>query len=140
MASTAGLMGGLGPHTYAAAKHAVVGLTKNVAAELCRHGIRVNAIAPASMATEMVASAMTGDPSDITTAVEKLAAASPLINRAGTARDVANAALWLASDEAGYTNGHVLTTDAGITTGSTVEGPHFVEYEPMIREAGKSGL
>ena len=140
MASTAGLMGGLGPHTYAAAKHAVVGLTKNVATELCRHGIRVNAIAPASMATEMVASVMTGDPGDITAAVEKLAAASPLINRAGTARDVANAALWLASDEAGYTNGHVLTTDAGITTGSTVEGPHFVEYEPMIREAGKSGL
>jgi hypothetical protein len=53
---------------------------------------------------------------------------------------VANAALWLASDESGYTNGHILTTDAGMTTGSTVEGPGFAEYEPMIREAGKSGL
>ena len=140
MASTAGLMGGLGPHAYAAAKHAVVGLTKNVAAELCRYGIRVNAIAPASMATEMVASVLTGDPSDTETAAEKLAAASPLLNRAGTGEDVASAALWLASDESGYTNGHVLTTDAGITTGSTVEGPEFSEYEPMIREAGKSGL
>jgi xanthoxin dehydrogenase len=62
MASTAGLMGGLGPHAYAAAKHAVVGLTKNVAAELCRSGIRVNAIAAASMATPMVANVLTGDP------------------------------------------------------------------------------
>ncbi len=140
MASTAGLMGGLGPHTYAAGKHAVVGLTKNVGAELCRFGIRVNAIAPASMATEMVANVLTGDPSDIATALQKLAAASPLLDRAGTAEDVANAALWLASDESGYTNGHVLTTDAGMTTGSTVEGPGFAEYEPMIREAGKSGL
>jgi NAD(P)-dependent dehydrogenase (short-subunit alcohol dehydrogenase family) len=140
MASTAGLMGGLGPHTYAAAKHAVVGLTKNVAAELCRSGIRVNAIAPASMATEMVASVLTGDPGDLGGAADKLAEASPLLNRAGTAVDVANAALWLASDESGYTNGHVLTTDAGVTTGSTVEGPDFAEYQPMIREAGKSGL
>jgi xanthoxin dehydrogenase len=140
MSSTAGVMGGLGPHAYAAAKHAVVGLTKNVGAELCRYGIRVNAIAPASMATEMVASVLTGDPADIDTAVDKLAAGSPLINRAGTALDVANAALWLASDESGYTNGHVLTTDAGLTTGSTTAEPGFAEYEPMIREAGKSGL
>lgn len=54
--------------------------------------------------------------------------------------DVANAALWLASDESGYTNGHVLTIDAGITTGSTIEGPAFAEYQPMIRQAGKTGL
>ncbi|MFK8049222.1 MAG: SDR family oxidoreductase [Halioglobus sp.] len=140
MASTAGVMGGLGPHTYAAGKHAVVGLTKNVAAELCRFGIRVNAIAPASMATEMVASVITGNPADIDETANKLAEASPLINRAGTADDVANAALWLASDESGYTNGHVLTTDAGMTTGSTVAGPSFAEYEPMIREDGKKGL
>ncbi|MYL09385.1 MAG: SDR family oxidoreductase, partial [Acidimicrobiia bacterium] len=61
MSSTAGVMGGLGPHAYAAAKHAVVGLTKNAAAELCRFGIRVNCIAPASMLTPMVAFAHTGD-------------------------------------------------------------------------------
>jgi len=140
MSSTAGLMGGLGPHAYAAAKHAVVGMTRNVGAELARFGIRVNAIAPAGMATEMVADVLTGDPDAIATAAEQLAAASPLVNRAGTADDVANAALWLASDESGYTNGHVLTTDAGITTGSTVEGPAFGEYQPMIRQAGKSGL
>ena len=53
---------------------------------------------------------------------------------------MANAALWLASDESGYTNGHTLTTDAGITTGATAGPPAFAEYEPMFREAGKKGL
>jgi xanthoxin dehydrogenase len=140
MSSTAGIMGGLGPHAYAACKHAVVGLTKNVGAELCRFGIRVNAIAPAGMATAMVANVITGYPQAIEQAKQTLAASSPLLNRPGVAEDVANAALWLASDESGYTNGHVLTTDAGITTGSTAAPPAFDEYRPMFREAGKSGL
>ena len=140
MASTAGILGGLGPHTYTAAKHAVIGLTKGVGAELCRFGIRVNAIAPASMATAMVANVATGDHTAIEETRKTLASASPLIDRAGTAEDVAHAALWLASDDAGYTNGHTLTTDAGITTGSTVNTPPFDEYQPMIREAGKKGL
>jgi len=140
MASTAGVQGGLGPHAYAAAKHAVVGLTKNVATELCHSGIRVNAIAAASMATPMVASVLTGDPNNIEGAIEQLAQASPLVGRAGLAMDVANAALWLASDESGYTTGHTLTTDAGITIGATVGEQNFAEYTPIIREAGKSGL
>jgi NAD(P)-dependent dehydrogenase (short-subunit alcohol dehydrogenase family) len=140
MTSTAGLMGGLGPHAYAAAKHAVVGLTKNVGAELCRFGIRVNSIAAASMATPMVASVLTGDPSNIEEAKKILAAASPIRDRPGLAEDVANAALWLASDESGYTNGHTLTTDAGVTVGATATGPIFAEYAPMIREAGRTGL
>lgn len=140
MASTAGVQGGLGPHAYAAAKHAVVGLTRNVATELCHSGIRVNAIAAASMATPMVASILTGDPNDIEGAKARLAEASPLAGRAGLALDVANAALWLASDESGYTTGHTLTTDAGITVGATVGAQNFAEYTPIIREAGKSGL
>ena len=140
MASTAGLQGGLGPHAYAAAKHAVVGLTKNVATDLCGKGIRVNAIAAASVATPMVASVLTGDPSDIEGAKSKLAEVSPLVGRPGLALDVANAALWLASDESGYTTGHTLTTDAGITIGATAGPPNFAEYAPIIREAGKSGL
>ncbi len=140
MASTAGVQGGLGPHAYAAAKHAVVGLTKNVATELCHSGIRVNAIAAASMATPMVASVLTGDPNNIEGAKAKLAEASPLVGRPGLAIDVANAALWLASDESGYTTGHTLTTDAGMTIGATVGEQNFAEYTPIIREAGKSGL
>ncbi len=140
MASTAGILGGLGPHAYCAAKHAVIGLTKNVGAELCRYGIRVNAIAPAGMATAMVANVMTGDPGAIDATKAALAQGSPLINRAGVAEDVANAALWLASDESGYTSGHVLTTDAGLTAGARAGHPPFDTYRPMFREAGRSGL
>ncbi|MCY4342104.1 MAG: SDR family oxidoreductase [Gammaproteobacteria bacterium] len=140
MSSTAGILGGLGPHTYTAAKHAVVGLTKSAGAELCRFGIRVNCISPAGMATPMVANVTTGDPAAIEETKRSLAAASPLKGRPGLAEDVANAALWLASDESGYTNGHTLTTDAGMTTGSSPNPPAFDQYQPMIREAGKSGL
>ncbi|WP_419849060.1 SDR family oxidoreductase [Candidatus Poriferisocius sp.] len=140
MSSTAGVMGGLGPHAYAAAKHAVVGLTKNAAAELCRFGIRVNCIAPASMATPMVAFAHTGDHTNMDGALAELTASSPLIGRPGLATDVANAALWLASDESGYTSGHTLATDAGFTTGARPDAPGFADYAPMIREAGRTGL
>ena len=140
MSSTAGILGGLGPHTYTAAKHAVVGLTKSAGAELCRFGIRVNCISPAGMATPMVANVSTGDPDAIEETKRNLAAASPLKGRPGLAEDVANAALWLASDESGYTNGHTLTTDAGTTTGSSPNPPAFDQYQPMIREAGKRGL
>ena len=134
------VIGGLGPHAYAAAKHAVVGLTKNVGAELCRFGIRVNCIAPHSMATPMVAMAHLGDPDDIDGVTAELTQKSPLAGRPGLATDVANAALWLASDESGYTNGHCLTTDAGVTTGAKAEDAPYSEPLPMIREAGRTGL
>ena len=140
MASTAGVIGGLGPHAYAAAKHAVVGLTKNVGAELCRHGIRVNCIAPHSMATPMVAMAHFGDPDAIDGVLAELSEKSPLAGRPGLAADVANAALWLAGDESGYTNGHCLTTDAGVTTGSKADDAPYSELLPIIREAGRTGL
>ena len=139
MASTAGLMGGLGPHAYAAGKHAVVGMTKNVAAEVCHFGIRVNAIAAASMATPMVANVLTGDGGNIEEAKRILAEVSPLRGRPGLAEDAANAALWLGSDESGYTTGHTLTTDAGATIGATAAKPNFSEYQPMIGEVAVKG-
>ena len=140
MSSTAGVMGGLGPHAYAAAKHAVVGMTKNLAAEMGGYGVRVNCIAPAGMATPMVADVLTGDHHNLDDTIAALAEASPLKGRAGLAQDVANAALWLASDESGYTSGLTLTVDAGVTTGSTAEPPAFAEYAPMVREAGRKGV
>jgi NAD(P)-dependent dehydrogenase (short-subunit alcohol dehydrogenase family) len=140
MSSVAGVTGGLGPHAYAAAKTAVVGLTKNVAAELCAFGVRVNAIAPYSVATSMVADAYLKDHTAIDETIKMLTDESPLVGRPGLAIDVANAALWLASDESGYTSGHTLTVDAGITSGAMPGGPRFNEYAPMQREAGKSGL
>ena len=140
MSSTAGVMGGLGPHAYTAAKHAVVGMTKNLAAEVGGCGVRVNCIAPAAMATPMVADVVTGDHRNLDETINTLAGLSPLKGRAGLAQDVANAALWLASDESGYTSGLTLTVDAGLTTGSTAEPPAFAEYAPMVREAGKKGM
>ncbi|MBC8186957.1 MAG: SDR family NAD(P)-dependent oxidoreductase, partial [Proteobacteria bacterium] len=62
-ASTAGIVGGLGPHAYTAAKHGVVGLTKSAASELSSKHVRVNAIAPGPMATPMIAAVTSQGPS-----------------------------------------------------------------------------
>ena len=140
MSSVAGVMGGLAPHAYTTAKHAVIGLTTSASAELCQHNIRVNAIAPFSMATPMVADAHLQDHHATDEVAKTLAANSPLPGRAGTALDVANAALWLASDESGYTSGLTLTTDAGVTTGSIVRRPNYDDYVPMQKEAGNRGV
>jgi NAD(P)-dependent dehydrogenase (short-subunit alcohol dehydrogenase family) len=138
--SVAGVIGGLGPHTYATCKAAVIGLTRNVAAELGPFGIRVNAIAPGSMVTPMVAVAFTGDPSKLERAQRGLEQASPLKGRAGQAIDIAHAALWLASQESGYVSGHTLTVDAGITTGSGFPPPtRFLQPGEMVREGGRVG-
>ena len=140
MASTAGLLGGQGPHAYATCKHGLIGLTKNVASELCRSGIRANCIAPGSMATTMVAQFVAGDPNAIEETKERLAKTSPIKDRPGVAEDVANAALWLASDESGHTTGMTLTTDAGVTIGASASAGAFADYEPFIAEAGRRGL
>jgi NAD(P)-dependent dehydrogenase (short-subunit alcohol dehydrogenase family) len=116
-ASTAGLVGGLGPHAYTAAKHGVVGLTKSAASELSVKRVRVNAIAPGSTATPMVADVLGGGPDALGAANEMLRKTSPL-GVAGQARDIANAALFLASDEAAQVTGHTLVVDAGVTTGA----------------------
>lgn len=140
MSSTAGVLGGLGPHAYTAAKHGVIGLTKGAATELCRFGVRVNSIGAASMATPMVAFALLGDPTKIEETKAALAEESPLVDRPGLPDDVVNAALFLASDESGYTTGHNFMTDAGITIGAKAAPPGFADYAPMIREAGRTGL
>ncbi len=140
MASTAGLSGGFGPHAYATAKHAIVGLTRNTAAELCRYGIRVNCIAPSGVTTPLAAQAHLGDFTAMDEIRETLAQNSPLKGRAGTAEDVGKAALFLASDESGYTNGHCLTVDAGFTSGSKANDPQHMARVPFMREAGKEGL
>jgi NAD(P)-dependent dehydrogenase (short-subunit alcohol dehydrogenase family) len=138
--SIAGLEGGLGPHVYATAKAALIGLTRNVAAELAGCGIRVNCIAPGNMATPMVADVMTGDPGAVEEAERGLARFSPLRGRAGLAADIADAALWLASDEAGYVTGHTLVVDGGLTIGAANRAPDlFAKSAPLIREAGRRG-
>jgi NAD(P)-dependent dehydrogenase (short-subunit alcohol dehydrogenase family) len=139
--SIAGLQGGLGPHAYAAGKSALIGLTRNIAAELAPHGIRVNCIAPGNMATEMIAGMLLQDPSRVSEIEQGLAAGSPLPGRSGVAQDIANAALYLASEEGGYVSGHTLVVDAGFTsTHASGSGGLFASSGPMFREAGQRGL
>lgn len=137
LSSTAGILGGLGPHAYTAAKHAVVGLTKSAASELAASGIRVNAVAPAGTVTPMTASAVTGDVNDEEKTAAAFKASSPL-GIAAFPVDIANALLYLASDEARYVTGQTLAVDAGATT--AVGNGAFHQQEPTIlREAGKRG-
>jgi NAD(P)-dependent dehydrogenase (short-subunit alcohol dehydrogenase family) len=143
--SIGGLQGGLGPHVYGAAKGAVVALTKNVAAELGAWSIRVNAIAPGKILTPMNAATIVGDPDAMDQAREAFATRTPLRGRIGVADDIAHAALWLASDDAGFVSGHVLVVDGGLTTGSrenVAPGEHgrWANRRDLVREGGRSGL
>lgn len=132
--STAGILGGLGPHCYTACKHAVIGLTKSVASELAPHGIRVNAIAPGNTVTAMTSAVMTGDPNAFETATKHIAAGS-LLGIAGLPDDIAGAAVFLASDEARYITAHTLVVDAG-QTAIGGDGRFHQQDSGLVREAG----
>jgi NAD(P)-dependent dehydrogenase (short-subunit alcohol dehydrogenase family) len=113
--SPAGLVGGLGPHAYSAAKCAVIGLTRSVAAELRPHGIRVNVIVPGATVSGMTAGLTTGDPADLTGAAERLSRTA-LMARPVLPEDIAGAAVYLASDDAALVTGCVLPVDAGMVS------------------------
>jgi NAD(P)-dependent dehydrogenase (short-subunit alcohol dehydrogenase family) len=143
--SIGGLQGGLGPHVYGAAKAAVIALTRNVAAELGAWSIRVNAIAPGKILTPMNAAAIVGDPDAMDEARAAFGSRTPLRGRIGEASDIAHAALWLASDDAGFVSGHTLVVDGGLTTGSREDvapGEHgrWARRQDLVREAGRSGV
>jgi NAD(P)-dependent dehydrogenase (short-subunit alcohol dehydrogenase family) len=120
IASISGLFAGYGGHAYGAAKAAVIQLTRSVAMELGERGIRVNCICPGGIATGIFGT-IAGLPADIAEKTAEaakpwLAAGVPL-KRAGLPEDVANAALWLASSESSFVNGHILVVDGGTTLG-----------------------
>ncbi|KAK9153599.1 hypothetical protein Sjap_001079 [Stephania japonica] len=106
------LTGGLGTLGYICSKHAVVGLTRAAAAELGRFGIRVNCVSPWAVNTSMARSVL--DTED-----DLLKFYSVVLDgRVLEAKDIAEAALYLASDESRYVSGHNLVVDGGFTTGT----------------------
>jgi NAD(P)-dependent dehydrogenase (short-subunit alcohol dehydrogenase family) len=123
MASVAGLVAMGGGCTYTMSKHAIVGLTRQLACEYGPLGIRVNAICPGPIATELRQNSMEilGDtaPEMSTAGVgamspDRLAQIVPLGTR-GAPEDVAGAATYLASSDSDYVNGHMLVVDGGWT-------------------------
>lgn len=133
--STAGILGGLGPHCYTACKHAVIGLTKSVASELASSGVRVNAISPGSTVTAMTSAVISGDHTATDKAAAQIAAGSAL-GIAGFPEDIANAAVYLASEEARYITGHTLVVDAGQTTLGGL-GRFHQQPTAVLHEAGR---
>jgi NAD(P)-dependent dehydrogenase (short-subunit alcohol dehydrogenase family) len=117
--SPAGVIGGVGPHIYSAAKAAVIGLSRSVAAELRPYGIRVNTIVPGATVSAMTAEILTGDARDLGGAQEALSK-SALLDRPAQPDDIAGAAVYLASNDAAFMTGQVVTVDAGLTT---ISGP-----------------
>lgn len=108
VASVQGVGGGRHTSAYAASKHGVIGLTKSVALETARQGIRVNAVCPATIRTPMYERITGGGPE-----VEAQQAAAHPIGRIGEPEEVAEAVIWLCSDAASFTTGHALAVDGG---------------------------
>ncbi len=108
--SVVGLYGNFGQTNYVASKAGVIGMTRTWARELGKHRIRVNAVAPGFVATEILRSM----PEKV---LDAMVAHTPL-GRIGQPEDVANAYVWLASDQASFVTGHCLSVDGGVVVGT----------------------
>ena len=111
ISSTAGIRGPANNVAYVASKLAVRGMTKVAANEFAKYGIRVNSVHPGLIETPMI------DPFLDQEAIDAFAARQ-LINRLGTAREVAEMVLFLASDASAYSTGAEFICDGGVTTGN----------------------
>ncbi|AGI23917.1 SDR family oxidoreductase [Pseudomonas sp. MT3] len=109
-ASVAGLGAAPKMSIYAASKHAVIGLTKSAAIEYAKKKIRVNAVCPAVIDTDMFRRAYEADPKKA-----EFAAAMHPVGRVGRVEEIASAVLYLCSDNAGFTTGIALPVDGGAT-------------------------
>jgi NAD(P)-dependent dehydrogenase (short-subunit alcohol dehydrogenase family) len=110
LASIAGLNGIAWAGPYGSTKHAVVGLTKSSALDHATQGIRINAVAPGAIKTDIIAAQLGGGDPNYNEA--SISAMHPM-NRLGKPEEVANAICWLLSDEASFVTGHVLNVDGG---------------------------
>ena len=108
MASVVGVHGNGGQANYSASKAGLIGVTKSLAHETAGRGVRVNAVAPGYIATDMT--------SGLPDKVKEVFLEKIPLKRMGSAQDVANAVLFLASDESSYITGQVLPVDGGMFT------------------------
>ena len=106
ISSVAGVVGNAGQANYAAAKAGIAGFAKSIAKEVASRNITANVIAPGFVDTEMTANLTEAQRSEIMRMVA--------LGRTGKPEDIAPAAVFLASDEAAYVTGHVLTVDGGL--------------------------
>jgi NAD(P)-dependent dehydrogenase (short-subunit alcohol dehydrogenase family) len=138
--SVAGMRAGYGDHVYSLAKAAVIHLTSCVAMELGESGIRVNAIAPGGIVTPIFglgAGLSQSEAKEKLDRVEAWLEKSQPIQRAGVPDDIAFAAVYLASDESAFVNGHNLVVDGGLIGGvpwSTSE-KDWGEIETALKDA-----
>lgn len=124
ISSIAGVMGGLGPHAYTAAKHGVVGLTRSAASELSQYGIRVNAVAPGTTVTALIEEVRGGR--------EQALSAAANVSPLGTALmpdEIAASLLYLASDAAAHITAHTLLVDSGVTGAGAASGASVLKNQ-----------
>jgi 3-oxoacyl-[acyl-carrier protein] reductase len=108
VASVAAMRGAAGRAAYAASKAAIVSLTRTAAVEWASRGVRVNAVAPGYVETDLIATFVAAGRLDLSPVVERTPA-----RRLATPAEIAKAIRFLASDDASYVNGHVLSVDGG---------------------------
>ena len=111
MSSVAGVMGFPQMPIYIASKHAVLGLTKSAALEYAKSGIRINAVAPGGVETDMAKRVVEHDHQFL----ETLTSMHP-IGRIADPEEIANAVVWLLSDKASFVLGHTLLIDGGMVS------------------------
>jgi NAD(P)-dependent dehydrogenase (short-subunit alcohol dehydrogenase family) len=119
--SVSALQAGAAPIAYSVAKAGVLHLTQVAAAELARHNIRVNAVVPGFIATNIFTASLDIDPArraQINGVIAGVAAKAQPVQRAGTAEDIAAAIAYLLSDDAGFVTGTSITVDGGMLTGA----------------------